>query len=602
MSFCLPAYLLLSRHHIFYFRVAVPVPLRAVLSRSEIRISLRTSDRRVAVSEARKWKVLYCEWFETIACMKIPAPKLINTYSDHALWGVWFETPTPSGRAQMQKYIKLPLGRNISAFDLKLNDDGSVMIQEIFSEARDVSEFGVKLHADGSVTVDDIPNDATDEQAKRIGTAASALVEQIRNLSPTRPTFTDEPLPLRSQSVKPPSEINENKSDLRMSTVLDIYQKEKLVGKRWNGKTDQQNMSRLLLVCVYLDDPDISTVRPLQITNMKQDLHYLPTNLPIDGLSHRRLHAVIKLQRRRERTNRDMEKTISITTLNAYLSRLSGFMDWCVDQGYTNVNSAHKKTIRRNKNRDDDGDESRVAWANEELKTIFESRFYSGHMYIHAYQYWLPLLAVFTGARINELSQLHTSDIQFDEECKTWCIKIFPDRKLGQRIKNEKGKRLIPIHPKLVDLGFIKFHEERVKLAKSQPIQLFTGLSLQRDGYGKNASRWFNDTFKGYLGYKTNDGKVFHSFRRNVITQLKQFLLSPTFGKQIDKKDIITKAIVGHKGDVDITWDYYAGDFRPSVLKPVVDHLSWPVVFAPYKHPDDKSGQRLKDWLREKGK
>lgn len=220
-------------------------------------------------------------------------------------------------------------------------------------------------------------------------------------------------------------------------------------------------------------------------------------------------------------------------------------------------------------------------------------------MYTHPYQYWLPVLAIFTGARINELSQLHTDDIIFDPESQSWCIKIFPDRKKGQSLKNERSKRLVPLNQKIIELGFLEFYRKQKEHTGEKSVQLFSGLTLQRDGYGKNASRWFNEIFKAYFGYKPNDGKVFHSFRRNVITKLKQFLLTSDLGKQIEKKDIITKAIVGHKGDVDITWDYYAGDFKPTVLKPVVDHLSWPVDFVPYKHPDANAKKRLKTWLRE---
>lgn len=598
MSFRLPAYLLLSRHHVFYFRVAVPVPLRSVLSRSEIRVSLRTSDRRAAISDARKWKMRYDEWFETIADMNTPAPKLFKVYVDYALWHVWFEVPVPSGRFQVLKNIKIPPGRDISEFDLTLNEDGSVRVTEIMTNTPpNACEFNIKWNADGSLSIDDVPNDVTEEQAQGIGKAVKRMAEELRDHIRSPDISTGTPEQRASQDVSDSSERIPNEFSSRMSNVLEIYRKEKLAGNRWNEKTNQQNFSRLQLICLYLNDPDVSKVRPLDITNMKQDLHYLPKNLPIEGLSNRRLHLIIKLQKRRERAKRPLEQRISVVTLNAYLSRLSGFLEWCVDQGYADLNAGKNKTIRRSKSHVDDEDDSRVEWEESDLKAIFESKFFSDHMYAHPYQYWLPILAIFTGARINELSQLHTGDIIFDDESETWCVKFFPDRKKGQKLKNEKAKRLIPLNHKVIDLGFIEFLQERKKSArKDESIQLFTGLTLQRDGYGKNSSRWFNEVFKRYLGYKPNDGKVFHSFRRNVISQLKQFLLTLNFGKI----DIVTKAIVGHKGDVDITWDYYASDFRPAILKRVIDHIRWPVNFSPYKHPDDQSAKRLRTWLKEK--
>lgn len=368
-SFRLPAYLLLSRHHIFYFRVVVPLPLRPSLSRSEIRISLRTSNRRIAISEARRLKVRYDEWFETIAHMKLPAPKLINVYADHALWGVWFEVTHQSIPHYVQKYVKVPVGRDITEFDVILNPDGSVTTVEAPRAApSEASAFNVTLHSDGSITVADVPNDASEIDTQTIAARARLLHQELKDLVPTQATSTKSLGAYPSDKATEAKEAKIAKSDLRMSTVLEMYRKERMVGKRWTAKTEQQNMSRLHLACIYLNDPDISTVEALDITAMKQDLHYLPTNLPIDGLSNRRLHAVIKLQRRRERNNQALTKTISITTLNAYLSRLSGFMEWCVHEGYVKSNIGKNRTIPRNKNYAEANEDSRVEWEESDLK------------------------------------------------------------------------------------------------------------------------------------------------------------------------------------------------------------------------------------------
>ena len=82
--------------------------------------------------------------------------------------------------------------------------------------------------------------------------------------------------------------------------------------------------------------------------------------------------------------------------------------------------------------------------------------------------YWLPLLALFMGARREELGQLRVSDVRQapyvdgdDNRQQAWCIDITdtPDdgEGLANQVKNAASRRLIPLHPKLIELGFIGY-------------------------------------------------------------------------------------------------------------------------------------------------
>lgn len=71
-------------------------------------------------------------------------------------------------------------------------------------------------------------------------------------------------------------------------------------------------------------------------------------------------------------------------------------------------------------------------------------------------------MALYTGARRNEIAQLHLSDFQQYEG--VWCININDDTE-DKQIKNLASHRLVPLHPFLVeDLGII----QRVKYLQSQ--------------------------------------------------------------------------------------------------------------------------------------
>ncbi|WP_146163462.1 DUF6538 domain-containing protein [Sphingomonas fennica] len=77
--------------------------------------------------------------------------------------------------------------------------------------------------------------------------------------------------------------------------------------------------------------------------------------------------------------------------------------------------------------------------------------------------YWLPVLALYTGARVRELAQLRRSDVREmeypdaeGEMHKGWFLNITEDEDdegLANAIKNDGSERLVPVHPKLIELG-----------------------------------------------------------------------------------------------------------------------------------------------------
>ena len=67
---------------------------------------------------------------------------------------------------------------------------------------------------------------------------------------------------------------------------------------------------------------------------------------------------------------------------------------------------------------------------------------------------WLIWLAAATGARIGELAQLHTDRIQ--SISGIWAMHILPAED-GGSIKNAGSERIVPLHPILIEEGFLDF-------------------------------------------------------------------------------------------------------------------------------------------------
>lgn len=131
--------------------------------------------------------------------------------------------------------------------------------------------------------------------------------------------------------------------------------------------------------------------------------------------------------------------------------------------------------------------------------------------------YWLPVLALFTGARLEELGQLRPGDVTMesypdgdDTDQAAWFIRVTEDLRDGLRLKTASSRRLIPVHPVLEALGFIKFVSEAQALGHKR---LFP--DLRPDKYGRLTAKW-GEWFGSYKRVEAgivDKHMVFHSFR-----------------------------------------------------------------------------------------
>ncbi len=160
----------------------------------------------------------------------------------------------------------------------------------------------------------------------------------------------------------------------------------------------------------------------------------------------------------------------------------------------------------------------RRPWTDEELITLFSQPLFTEKKLPKNKKaggwaaYWVPLIAVFSGARVSEICQLTADDIDTNTSHPT--IKI-RSRSEDQRLKTVNAERDIPIHPQLIELGFLKYVEQ----IKSAPAanNLWPALPKRNERSGGYFSQWFGE----YLKTIQLNGEVdFHSFRHTVRTQL----------------------------------------------------------------------------------
>lgn len=137
------------------------------------------------------------------------------------------------------------------------------------------------------------------------------------------------------------------------------------------------------------------------------------------------------------------------------------------------------------------------------------------------YYYWLPLLGLHTGARINELSQVALNDIRTTPTGVVYLSIAELDEDSKKRRKNPQSTREVPVAPLLLALGFVEWTDT---LREAGYQRLFPELKYNEiKGYGKGATNWFSRYLRS-LGWTRNGKLVFHSFRSTLATYLAQVL------------------------------------------------------------------------------
>lgn len=244
-------------------------------------------------------------------------------------------------------------------------------------------------------------------------------------------------------------------------------------------------------------------------------------------------------------------KTITAVTVNNRLRKLSAFMNWCKSNGYIADNPLVGLKVMTGSAK-----EARLSFDRHDLTTLLDLDALKAQARKHPWRYWLPLLGRATGARLEELCQLRVDD--FIEQQGIQCIRI-DDSREGQNLKNSSSRRLLPLHPALIDMGLLE-HVGSVTTTGAD--RLFPELEAVRGKLGHEPSKWFGR-------YKTKQGitdprKTFHSFRHTLIDDL----------RDAGVQDSLIKRIVGHE-DGAVTFSIYGSR---SPLKAMLDALHHIIV------------------------
>jgi integrase len=164
------------------------------------------------------------------------------------------------------------------------------------------------------------------------------------------------------------------------------------------------------------------------------------------------------------------------------------------------------------------------AMSTAELRRLFEGEEFVAlaHAEADAHKYWLPLVGLYTGARVNELCQINPQT-DVGEEAGIAFLHITEqteaDDGVTKSVKTESSRRKVPVHPRLIELGFLAYVDA---LRRSGKKLLFSGFKPKNGRASGKAEVWFRDFLRETgLRDETPQAQLvgFHAFRHTFLNQ-----------------------------------------------------------------------------------
>ncbi|GAB0119886.1 hypothetical protein Acid7E03_39580 [Acidisoma sp. 7E03] len=215
-----------------------------------------------------------------------------------------------------------------------------------------------------------------------------------------------------------------------------------------------------------------------------------------------------------------------------------------------------RRRTREEKRKDDEG--AKRGFTNAELKRLFDSplfvgcysRFYrhkSGNLVYKDSKFWIMLVALMTGGRVEELATAPSHLVNFEG---VLCLD------LTRATKTLNSPRLVPIQKALRRIGFVAYASSQAE----KGALLFEDRQASADW-----SKWTNRYIDNILG---NDVTVsFHSFRHTF----RQSCSAAGFG------DYLADKLMGHKGDKRSMGSHYGKALTPDEARLVAEKLCCPI-------------------------
>lgn len=329
----------------------------------------------------------------------------------------------------------------------------------------------------------------------------------------------------QSQNEEKPKQEIKNEPIKTIQNTKEKYFKYQDSIDKWSKSTLQMNIRALKWLERYFEDKDIITINYDDLIEFRSSLLCVPDNVQKYFEENATFSEII------DGTEEQDLKTLSNNTINKIILRVNQYLTYMCKIKYM---SGSDLTIPKYP----DDSKERQAYTHEEIQKIKEV------VENIEEDKFITNIAIYQGMRLKEITQLTKNDIIQNNDM--YCIDINTNNE--KTTKTKKSVRLIPIHDKLLEIGFLDF--------------------VQSKQDGENLFSIDNLKFTKYYGKKykdlINEEKTFYSLRHSFVNEL----------IQKNQKLEHIQAFVGHSQSAKITFGY-SDPINTKLLKELLEFIDY---------------------------
>jgi len=508
---------------IYHFRRKVPLPLRVAIGQAEVWASLGTTSATVARARAGLLYAATQHVFEAAAQMPRPDLTVVPTTEAE------FETAIRDQEDAIRNYEQEAAMLQSQLAELRTLTS---TIRHHQTSAADLAAAGKRLRA---VLAGTARLAGRLDEARRHGDANGRIAETLAQAAAAL-----------AQPTTPPT------APIADAPLFNALTDDFLAAKPYSQQVRSQARATFRLWTELFGDEPVNTITGKQAVAFQTELRRLAASHGKARQSPPAPEAIRRADASREPVRRLAEKTIKrhISTMSQYWQSLKRLehVERNVFEGFEFPGTKNKHSAR------DD-------WSEEDLRKLIGSEWRSLHVDVDTYR-WLVCIAAYSGMRLEEIARLRPEDMQTHSGVPMFILQEHPD---GWSPKSEAGGRAVPVHPRLIEIGFLNLVDRQRAGGHARILdRLRPGGPDGKLGY--TFSREFSK-HKSRIGVGTKT--VFHSFRHSASTILRN-ADAAIRSEWID-------AVLGHEGGQKsqgaTTYLKRIGSAR---LRQTIDTLSYP--------------------------
>lgn len=342
------------------------------------------------------------------------------------------------------------------------------------------------------------------------------------------------------------SRIGERAS--KLSDVVELYVAEHVARGRWTPRTEVQFRGYLSLMTELLGDPAIGDVSKASLRELGRSIAVLPSNLS------KRLPGVGATDAIAALSGLPEIPRLAPNSVNAHYQCVRSFFSWAVENDFIERNPASAlRDVRVGR-----ASEERLPLDDADIVAYFTTL--DAKKGLQPFERWVPRILAYTGCRLGEAVQLTTAD--FRQVQGVWVVDINDDT-AAKRLKTPSSRRLVPVHPRLVELGLLD-HVATRPAGFLWPEQVRVAASPARSNVDKIQKRLAYAFRKA--GISDPRKTAAHSFRHTVSQRLKSLRV----------EDYVIAELLGHEhGHISV--GRYGGRSDLAMLHEVLARLRLPL-------------------------